>query len=320
VNGPRSCDSIVRCVYLVGTDLVRSHRLLFGCIGGLDEPQHHNGRLRLHYPPSTIGARDLVTAALSDHAWLVDCETYVGKHPRLDIGAADLGALRRTMQVMHISNALVTSTHSVWGDAAQGNSDLSLLLAHRNATALGPVWVLLPPGSGELPPADIYVERALANGVAAFRAYPSDNGYDLTSLDCDQFLQAMQARGLPLMVDATQCPWVSIAQIAGRHPVLSIVVSNVGYRTMRVFLDILDRHENIALTMSNMVSHQGIDFFVQRFGSTRLLFGSAMPIRDPAEVVAMLLWSGLSDREVLDVGRENALALFSNASTRWAAL
>lgn len=240
---------------------------------------------------------------------LIDVDAYLGPHPRLELGAGDpdqlLGSMRRT----GIGTALVTHHRAVWYDAGEGNALASAACAaHPNLLAC---WVLLPDACGELPEPTGYVAAAREVGVVAFRASPTENGYDLCAPECAAILEALAAAGLPLLVDADQLGWAEIDRLARANPQLTITVCRVGYRTLRVVVGVLERRANVVLDLANLSAHGGIAWLCARLGSTRLLFGTASPVRDPAEAVTNLLWSELSDDDVHNIASANARRLFA---------
>lgn len=239
---------------------------------------------------------------------LIDCDSYLGRHPRLELGPNDGAATLATMDRCGIELAVVTHYQAVWNDAAAGNDALiDQTWAHRR---LLPCWVMLPQSGGELPPPADYVAEARERGVVAFRACPAENVYDLTSPDCRAILDELQRAGLPLLVDADQLSWSAIETVAHDCPELTLIVCRVGYRTLRTVAGVLDRTDNILLDLANLTSQSAIWWLTRRFGAARLLFGTASPVRDPGEVLGALFWSEVSDTELLTIGTENARRVF----------
>jgi predicted TIM-barrel fold metal-dependent hydrolase len=97
--------------------------------------------------------------------------------------------------------------------------------------------------------------------------------------------------------------------VARDRPTLPVIACQPGYRTLRRIAGVFERTTNVYLDLANFSSHCGVEWLVDRFGAGRLLFGSAYPEHDPAEVVTRLLWSELDDDAVTAIGSENAKRL-----------
>ena len=238
---------------------------------------------------------------------LLDCDAYVGAHPAL-AGANEAAELIAEMNRTGIAAAVVTHHQAMWHSAAAGNE--AVLSACATTDRLRPAWVLLPSTCQELPPAKDYIAEGVERGVVAFRVCPADNVFSLIETGSDEFLEELQWRRLPLLVDADQVPHPDLIRLADGYPELPIILCRVGYRSLRRIAGLLDRAVNVHLDLANLSSQNAIGWLTQRFSVERLVFGTATPVRDPAEAVANLMLSELSDQEVAVVGRDNARRLF----------
>lgn len=239
---------------------------------------------------------------------LTDVSTALGRHPRAAVGSASAKELLATMDGYGITTAVVSNLASRWHDPETGNREL--LTALDGADRLRPCWVVLPDTCGEIAAAADFVATAAGSGVVAARAFPADHRYDLDGPDLDVLLVALAGAGLPLLVEASQTHWPAVEAVATRHPDLTLVVGDIGYRLLRTVAGVLGRCPNVRLDLSYLSSHCGLEWLAARFGPERLLFGSGWPLRDPAEAVTRLLWSELDDDAVRMIGSGNAEALF----------
>lgn len=238
---------------------------------------------------------------------LLDTHAYIGRFQTQDVGAATPDTLLADMDDLGIERALVTHTMSWLHSPALGNQAVLTELAGH--PRLRPCWTVLPDTCGELPAAKEFVAHALSDGVAVLRAYPAEHGYPMDGPAFVPMLSAAAEARLPLLVDCTQTSWPAIAAVAQAHPELPIIVSLVGYRTLRSSTDLLARYPNTHLDLVNFSSHCGLEWLVQQFGASRLLFGTGAPMRDAAEAVTRLLWSALDDHDVRAIGHDNAQRL-----------
>ncbi|WP_427896123.1 amidohydrolase family protein [Kribbella sp. GL6] len=261
---------------------------------------------------------------------LIDADATIGRNPRADVGTGTAAALLARMDRVGIRTAIVSHTAARWHDPQTGNHrlldelrDLAQPAGQGEPHAQGepagwgerggrgdqarllPCWVGLPAGTGEVPEAGEFVAGARAAGVVAVRVYPEDHGFDLAGPDCAPLAAAVAGAGLPLLVDLFQTSWAQLEALAADHPELAIVVGGIGYRVLRRAAGVLDRRPNISIGTANFSNHLGLEWLAERYGPERLVFGTGMPDRDPAEAVTRLLWSELPDDAVAAIGAGN---------------
>ncbi|MEU6411997.1 amidohydrolase family protein [Microbispora sp. NPDC046933] len=231
---------------------------------------------------------------------LVDADAMLGRQPRIDVGDGTVAALLERMDRVGVAAAIVGHSWSRLHDPATGNALVSRLVADQ--PRLAACWVLLPDGTGETGSPAGFVRAAREHGVRAVRAYPADHGYELAGPDAAPMFAALADAGLPVLLDAAQAGWTEVETLARRHPSLPVVVGRAGYRVLRRIAGVLDRTGNVYLGTADLSSHRGLEWLAERFGPGRLVFGTGMPERDPAESVTRLLWSELSDEAVAAIG------------------
>jgi predicted TIM-barrel fold metal-dependent hydrolase len=240
---------------------------------------------------------------------LFDASALLGRHPTSSAGVPTAAELTSRLDRFGIADALVGHTASWLHDPATGNAWLAEVLA--GADRLRACWVVLPGGTGELGEPDQLTARMRTAGVAAARAYPADHGWSLTTADAAPLLDALAAAALPLFVDVEQAGWDDLAACATAHPSLRIVVCRTGYRALRRLAGLLAAAANVWVETSTLATHQGLEWFADRFGAQRLVFGTGLPLRDPAEAVTRLLLSDLDDAAACAIGGGNLRGLLA---------
>lgn len=101
-----------------------------------------------------------------------------------------------------------------------------------------------------------------------------------------------------------------VAELARRHPGLRIQMAHLGGAGPRGVADIAP-YENIVVDTSGGDPVLGeVDHAVAVLGAGRVLFGSDVPIRDPATASAKVLGSDLSEEDKRLVLHDNALRLY----------
>jgi hypothetical protein len=245
---------------------------------------------------------------------LVDATALLGRHPQGSAGVDTARELLAWLDRFGIAEAVTGHVASWLHDPAAGNELLTGLLAGQ--PRLRACWVVLPGGTGEVGEPAGFVAAARAAGVAAVRAYPADHGWSLTAPDGARVLDALAAGGLPLFVDAEQTTWDEVTACATAHPALRLLVCRPGYRALRRIAGVFDACANVWVETSTLATHQGLEWLTGRFGAGRLVFGTAVPLRDPAEAVTRLLLSDVDDDAVRAIGGGNLRGLLAPPGVR----
>lgn len=245
-----------------------------------------------------------------------DAHVVSGAHPEYPDAHTDPASLETYLRRYALSGILLRSMTAWLHDPLSGNEETSraaTALAHVGARAC---WTAVPPTPGELDSLTKLVAEAGAAEVAAFALYPRTHGYRVCDPAMTPLFPALAAEGMPLWLDRTQVAWQDIDTLAARHRNLSVVVSGIGYRELRRVGSVLTRHRNVHVDMVNFSAHQGVEWLVRHFGPDRLLFATGLGVRDPGESIARLLWSGLDDETVREIGAGNAGRLLPGAGGR----
>ena len=215
--------------------------------------------------------------------WDVNC--LLGRWPSAALLFHDVAGLLARMDQLGIARAAVSHTDCLHYDPVVGNANLMQLLAQAQPDArarLWPVWVLVPPVTGEQ---GTLAELAVAMDRAAIRLarlYPRDHNYSLSSPDAAELLALLAARRTLTLLDLEQSSWEELDRIAAAYPALPLIVCNVGYRGLRRFAGVLARRPNVHVDLSFLASHQGLEWLVGRAGAGQFLFGTGAPLMDGA--------------------------------------
>lgn len=205
-----------------------------------------------------------------------------------------LTALLRRMEEFSIEKALVLHSVAREHDPSYGNARLmEEIKGHSN---LLPVWALIPHHTGEMDAPDELAEKMIASGVKAAAMFPSIGAhiFSLKRWSIGPLLDALSERHIPVIMGCEQVGGMEgMAEFALSYPKLTVIATNVNYRYDRILFPAMDAAPNLHLETSTYKTYFGLQEFVKRFGSERLVFGSGMPAIDPAASVSIVTWSGL---------------------------
>lgn len=221
------------------------------------------------------------------------------------------GQLLAEMDRVGIGEALVYSSLARYAHPADGNA--RLMEEIHDQPRLHPCWVGLPPGTGEMPEPSALVRQMQEQKVRALRLLPVAHRYPLLEETLRPLLRELAAAKIPLLIDADRTNWSEIKldwreifTIAGSHPDLPLVLLREGGTTSRVLFSVWDRYPNIRLDASYLQESGVIREIVSRFGSDKLVFGSALPRFDAGGPLASVRGATVSDQERAAIAGNNA--------------
>jgi predicted TIM-barrel fold metal-dependent hydrolase len=261
-------------------------------------------------PAAGLLNRGILVSDDATYGWF-DARVVTGLHPASLQPPTDRDAIAAHLDRFALSGALVGAMASWLHDPIAGNTEASAIAHSLAASGVLACWTAVPATPGELDSLTALVERAVDEGVAAFRIHPASHGFSPSLLD--ELYAALQANRLPLCVDAAEITWPELTAVATRYPELQIVISNLGYRKLRELWAALDGHSNIYVDLVDFAAHQGVEWLAANDLADRLLFATGFGLRDPGESVVRLAWSGLDDATVRLVGAGTARRLFAGA-------
>lgn len=233
-----------------------------------------------------------------------DCNCLVGKRADRKPGEPwSLNALLNEMERCGIADALVCHAASRDYDPAAGNSELAALIAGQ--PHLHGCWALLPPGSGEFPPPDRFVDDLLAAGMAAAVAYPALHTYSMDDWSMGALFERLARRRIPLLLPFGQCPWETVNRLCRGFTDLPVIVTGLNYRQLRFLLPLWETVRNLYVDLSWFSLHQGLEFLSSKGLTTQVLFGTNWPSYEPGAAVTMVTYADLPEEERRGVAAGN---------------
>jgi predicted TIM-barrel fold metal-dependent hydrolase len=245
---------------------------------------------------------------------LFDANALLGPLPRRPHGAPeDVSALLSVMDDYGIDRALVAHTYAKWHHPAEGNARLLREIAGHER--LAPCWVVMPAATGEVPPERDQVARLLDAGARAARLCSTAHRLSLEPFEVAPLLAALAERRVPLLLDCDNVhwseprPWRFVEWAALTHPDLPLVLLREPQANLRTLAPLLERCPNVVVETSYFQAHDGIALLAERFGPHRLVFGTGLPVWDPALPITGLTYAGLSPEALAEVAGGTLTAL-----------
>ena len=178
--------------------------------------------------------------------------------------------------------------------------------ACRDRAELVPCPVIVPATAYDLPPEPEQVAAFVANGAGAALIRPKHDDWQLLPWVADRLFRAMSERRLPLYCLAQHVSLREVAEIAGRHPGLPVILAQVAYRAQRTIIPLLEQFANVRLSIgSNWTIHRGIEVLVEHVGPRQLLFGTGFPEAEPMMAVTQLMYADIPDEHKARIGSGN---------------
>lgn len=198
--------------------------------------------------------------------------------------------------------------------AAEVHPQVGNALVSRECDAqerLYPCWVALPHHSGEFPaPAQLLRDLA-SHGVRAVKIFPRTYKFAVDTFTVGDLLGALQEAKVPLIVDrgewenSVQISWEEIGWICQTFPELPLLLHGVRWEATRTLLPLADRFKNLHFEFSNYQGNRMLEFWCQRAGHERLLFGSEALKKSIGAARALIDYSELSDVQRRAIAGEN---------------
>ncbi|MGQ9455463.1 MAG: amidohydrolase family protein [Armatimonadota bacterium] len=232
-----------------------------------------------------------------------DCNAQVGR-----FGAPEKehyfepGELIARLGECGISRALVFHALAKELHPAEGNRALSEAICGK--PELAACWVAMPHHTGEMPPPGEFVWEMKQAGARAVRLFPAYHNYQLADWCVGEMLDEFEARGVPVFIEASQTNYDQLARVLKSHPKLRLVVMQTSYRCDRYVYPLMEKYEYFTVETSSYLVAGGIEAICERFGSSRLVFGTGAPYLEPGAAVALITFADISweDKQAIASG------------------
>ncbi|MEU3305201.1 MULTISPECIES: amidohydrolase family protein [unclassified Streptomyces] len=233
---------------------------------------------------------------------VVDVNRILGPLPNDDVPSRDEDGLVKELERLRIDTACVAHSHAVYGDPRDGNARLGRIADER----LRPVPVLVP---GPLGTGDW-----TGGGAPLVRLCPDRHGWAATGPYALGLTAALSLAGVTVLLDWGAVTAADVDLLAGTRPRLRIVLTGTGYRGLRELTELLDTHELLHVDTSTLAGHRQVEWFAQRYGAHRVLFGTGAPVSDDAGPRHLLDTLDLPAHDTSLIAGANALRLLGGGA------
>ena len=243
-----------------------------------------------------------------------DAHCYVGRYKTFRPGSFySTEDLLNQMQYFGIKEALVTASMSREHHPLDGNTEI--LVETKGRDSLHPSWALLPSASKELAAPAALVPDMITRGVRAAKIFYGMYSFPLSKWCIGDLLNELEAHRVPTFLDPDieldswnmdGFDWNGVETICREHPYLPVILSGARFRTSnRLIYQLLKLHKNLHIELSGYWAYHGIEFITREFGADRLIFGTRMPVRDPACAIGQVAYSDISDDDKRLIAGDN---------------
>jgi predicted TIM-barrel fold metal-dependent hydrolase len=225
--------------------------------------------------------------------YFFDANAMLGRWPTEKLAFYQVEDLVKRMDYVGINKALVYHSLAQLYDPMSGNKILMEEIEGYNQ--LYGCWVLVPPFTPEIGTVDEIMAKMKENNIQAIRLCPKEHGFKLTPWNTGELLTALEQKRVPLFIDGDQVELGNIQSLCETYPQLPVVLTRSGYRGVRMLYALLAQYQNFHLELSSFLLYRGLEEVVEKFGAQCILFGTGMPIQDPAGAVTKLRYADITE-------------------------
>ena len=237
-----------------------------------------------------------------------DCNCRIGRRCVGFTGEfSTVTSLIKEMGYFGIERALVYHSLAMEYDPTTGNEQLLKDIGEREE--LEPCWVLMPDHTEEMVSADKIVGQMLTKRIRAARMFPRKYRFSLATWNAGEILSTLNHHRIPLFIDMDQICWQEVYDICTEWAKLPLIITNANYGMDRMVYPLLRKLDNLYLEISHYPIFRGLEMICQKFGASRLLFGTRMPEFDAGSVLTMVAFASISQDEKDLISRKNLESL-----------
>lgn len=188
-----------------------------------------------------------------------------------------IGELLHHMNHAGVTKAMACRVEQYTAEPMLGNS----LLAEdiRGCDNIYGIWTILPSHTQEMPEPDAMVRQMREKRIYGWRLCPVKLRFLPKVFVLQDWLELGVQRNIPFFINIGHgTSYEALADILEKYPALTVVLSDPSvWPNDRLLRPFVAAYPNIYLDLTCCTTDRGIESFVQKYGSGRLLYGSGFP-------------------------------------------
>lgn len=226
---------------------------------------------------------------------ILDANVYVGHSGICGALALEAPELLTEMDRFGIARALVSHFVSHEYDAVEGNRALQ-----RDANPrFVPAWSSSPDLTS-LSDLEPRAPRAVRLWFGVLH-----HNYSSSAWCSGELFEYLQSNNILALISRTEAEWDAIATLLGNFQRLKVLLLDIGYRSDRYLFPLLKKFPNLYFESSMYVGHRQLEWYLEKFGPDRIVFGSRLPLYTPAAALMVLGTARVPDTVRLAVAGGN---------------
>lgn len=203
-----------------------------------------------------------------------------------------------------IDEAVVYHTTMLDVDARFGNPKLISEICG-NENRLHGTLTMLPSISDKGFETETLYNMICKEKLFALRAFPKLFRFRLDAVTCGDTLQMLVEKNIPLYLSPDQ-GWDEIFYVLKEFPLLRVILTNYGlWGSDRYFYPLVKSYKNVYVDTSDFQEIIGLEAFVDKFGSERLLFGTNYPMDNMGGPLAVLFGAKITLKDKENIAYKN---------------
>lgn len=218
----------------------------------------------------------------------------------------DTSPLLKEMDRYFIRQAVVSHWTAEEYDALEGNRTLQAALDAR----LVPAWSAHPDRE--------CMEQLMEYRPKAVRLFPKPGdpkAFPVTPWGAGELFEYLQAHSVVTLIAREAIEWESLVRLLESFPRLVLVLLDIGYRADHFLLPLLTRFPMLYFDSATYLGHRQLEWFVERRGADRVLFGTRLPLFTAASSLGVLASARIPDADRLAIAGGNLRRLVAQAQS-----
>ena len=250
---------------------------------------------------------------------IIDCSACIGEAPinRLIINHENYPVYEKVRQPKDAADLLSEMDYNGIDEAVVYNASMmNTALPHANARLLSDPANYTGRLHGAIAVAPEFLDESFTpeNIFAAVKKYdlfgvranPKANRYMFDKITMGDTAAMLTEKRIPVYLSPSD-GWEQVFDIMKEFPSLTAIITNYGlWGSDGYVYPLVKAYKNLYIDMSDFQEVYGIEAFVKRFGSERMLFGTNYPMDNMGGPLATLLGSKISAADKENIAHANA--------------